>query len=387
MIGETIFGWPISSRHGWGIRGLNYALSWPGTAVSALPEDRPEMSPNDPRQPLLADRLVKSRYLQDYLGRTGQHNRFEAPVLLALGNDLTAQPVAWGRHVRGKPTIACTVFEDLLAVKANVERLKGYDRIVVASRWNQQVLDELGIEALLCHEGIDPFIFNPTVKQKRDDGRFRVFSGGKPEWRKGQDIVIEAFKLFAETHDDAQLVAAWGSPFAFSGQDFEGRWSGGAPPGSHIGRPNFHAWLERAGLQPHQFEIIEPRPNWRMAEVYGSCDAALFPNRCEGATSFPTLECLACGLPTIYRSAFGLADLDETEAIGLAANCELDEAVNALGAIYASPNRSSPCRAIPRLAVAQPASLPIVDDRQGEWNSYWTWERHCRQMAEIISNV
>ena len=33
--------------------------------------------------------------------------------------------------------------------------------------------------------------------------RFRVFSGGKLEWRKGQDIVVEAFKRFSNMHPRA----------------------------------------------------------------------------------------------------------------------------------------------------------------------------------------
>jgi hypothetical protein len=40
-------------------------------------------------------------------------------------------------------------------------------------------------------------------------GKFVVFSGGKLEMRKGQDIVIAAFEKFAAKHKDAILVTAW----------------------------------------------------------------------------------------------------------------------------------------------------------------------------------
>ena len=40
-------------------------------------------------------------------------------------------------------------------------------------------------------------------------GRFVVFSGGKLELRKGQDIVVAAFRAFVERHPDAVLVNAW----------------------------------------------------------------------------------------------------------------------------------------------------------------------------------
>ena len=365
----VIINWPIGSHHGWGIRGLGYALNWEGGLYSSMPEGvAAELPPDDPRWPVLRRRLEASAQLQGALAKAvPEWEASDAAVLVPLGNDLIARPVAYGRMVRGRPTIACPVFEDVEMVKANIERLKPYDAVVVASRWNQEVLGGLGVDARLVHEGIDPIIFNPSVRKPRNDGRFRVFSGGKPEYRKGQDLVIEAFKLFAETHDDAVLVAAWGSPFSQSGLDFEGKWEYGAPPGSHIGRPNFHAWLQRAGLKPHQYEIVEPRANWRMAEVYGSCDVALFPNRCEGGTNFVAMECMACGVPTAISIAFGMDDLLGTGEFSQIRGSEADCVELCVDAMNEASEGS-----------AFAASV---------WGSYWTWERHCREMAEIIAGA
>lgn len=365
---EAVFVWPIDSSFGWGIRGLNVALSWDGIAVSAMPEGRAELPPGDPRQGLLDERLVQSRRFRDrVLSPLGDTAGPTVPVLVAMGNDLTPQRAAFGKMVRGRPTIACPVFEDVASVERNIENLRGYDAVVVASAWNRDVLAGLGVASVVCHEGIDQIIFNPGVRaaHPRTGSAFRVFSGGKAEWRKGQDIVIEAFKLFAEKHDDAVLVAAWGSPFGFSGQDFEGRWEYGAPPGSHIGRPNFHAWVERAGIKPHQFEYVEPRANWRMAEVYAGCDVAVFPNRCEGGTNFPLMEAMACGVPTIVRLAYGQDDLaDDAVQFGYVAMLDGPELVaGILDEAYYGPK---------------------IGDGLGD---HWTWDRHCREMAGIIASV
>lgn len=360
----VIFCWPISSRHGWGIRGLGTALNWPGIAISALPQLDAELPPDDPRWPLLRERVQQSlNFQQEILGRSGQIVEIDCPVLVALGNDLTPTPGAYGRHLRGKPHIACPVFEDVESVERNIERLRKYDRVVVASRWNMEVLHSHGVEAALCHEGIDPLVFNPSVRKPRNDGKFRVFSGGKVEWRKAQDLVMLAFREFAETHDDAVLVAAWSSPFV-SGADYVGKWEYGAPPGLHLGQANLRAWAQRVGIKPHQFELVPPLPNWRMAEVYGSCDVALFPNRKEGGTSFPTMECLACGVPTIWRGAYGLKDLGGPGQI-LTEQCSIDEIVVSLEAVYIASS-----------------SYFLT-----QWNDCWTWERHCREMSEIIANV
>ena len=360
---EVLFTWPIASSHGWGVRGLGYALNWPGTAVSTARELGAELPPDDPRQELLRQRISQSWDVQKHILMPVRGNtRVEAPLLVALGNDLTA-PEVYGGHPKGTPTIACPVFEDVAEVERNVERLKEYDLVCVASRWNQDALASLGVESTLCHEGIDPTIFNPSVRRKRDDGRFRVFSGGKVEYRKGQDLVIEAFKLFAEKHDDAVLVAAWGSPFGASG-DLEGKWEHGSPPGWHVGMANYHAWTQRAGIKQHQFEFVDPRPNWRMAEVYGGVDVAVFPNRCEGGTNFVAMEAMACGVPTITRAVFGQEDLWGGHRIE--SGYSDGECVEWL---------------VGKMEGAHSGFFNT------ELSDHWTWERHCKQMAEIIAGA
>jgi glycosyltransferase involved in cell wall biosynthesis len=352
------------------LRGLGYVLSWPGVAVTAYPQLDAELGPDDPRRALLAERIRQSENVQNQiLAPAAGAVEIEAPVLVALGNDLSRSPLAAGKLLRGKPTIACPVFEDVESVERNVAKLLDYGAVVVASRWNQDVLQGLGVEAILCHEGIDPLIFNPSVRRRRDDGRFRVFSGGKAEWRKGQDIVIEAFRVFAEKHDDAVLVAAWGSPFSQSAADFEGKWEFGAPPGLHIGMPNYMAWAQRAGIKPHQIELVGVRPNWQIAEVYGGCDVAVFPNRREGGTNFVAMECIACGLPTLMSTQYGHADVWEYGLYPIRsterAAC-VGELAELLDVVY-----------------DQGADRPVPPS----FEAYWAWERHCRQMAEIVRGV
>lgn len=366
---DIIFSWPISSYYGWGIRGLNYALSWDGTAVSAMVPDRPELGESDSRRKLLADRVGRSlNFQQHILSSSGATVEIAAPVLVPLGNGFQRIPVAHARDLRGHPWIACPVFEDEGQAKANVERLKEYDRVVVASNWNREVLESLGIAAVLCYEGVDPVLFNPAVRRVRGDGRFRVFSGGKAEYRKGQDIVISAFKRFAEKHDDAVLVTAWGSPFGFHGRDFD-RTEYGAPPGSHIGKPNFAAWLQKAGLKPHQYEIVPPLPNWRMPEVYGGVDVAVFPNRKEGGTNFVLMEAMACGVPCGITHGHGHTDLGLWPA-EFQAVC------------FDYRNDGDLIEEISRWLGAHKEHYSTKATAK-----YWTWDRHTKQMAEIIAGV
>lgn len=356
---NIIVDWPIASNFGWGLRGLGCALNWPGVAVSAHPQLEATLPPGDNRQPLLNDRIQRSRTLQNHIATMPEVTKANEPVLVALGNNLEAQP-SMARRLRGTPHVACPVFEEIDIVRANIERLKEYDLVVVASRWNQEVLNDLGVRAELCHEGVDPVIFNPSVRKRQGDGKFRVFSGGKAEWRKGQDLVIKAFAEFAKTHDDAVLVASWGSPWAGLARTFEGKWEHGAPPGLHINRPNWHAWVQRAGIKPHQFEWVEPRVNWQMPEVYGGVDVAVFPNRCEGGTNFVAMEAMACGVPVVLNDAFGQRDLMGAFHRGN----NVDEVVAAL--YYEHENRRQ--------------VVPVLSE-------YWTWARHCEELAGIIRNA
>lgn len=330
--------------------------------VSSSPELTAELPPGDLRQVLLYDRLARSRSFQAGM-LAYQEYSVDGAVLVPLGNGFDRYPTI-ATKIKGSPLIACPVFEDVALAEKNAHKLREYDDVVVASSWNRAVLEQCGISSHLCHEGIDPEIFNPGVRRKRDDGRFRVFSGGKAEYRKGHDLVIEAFKLFAKLHDDAVLVACWSSPFGGLASDLE-KTSVGSPPGHHIGRPNFHAWLQKNGLKPHQFEIVSPRPNWRMAEVYGSCDVALFPNRCEGGTNFVAMECMACGVPVILLDEFGQKDLQEWRAPATFVQCPDDAAPHWYS--YHLGNRYDS-----RDSLGSPPG------------NVWTWERHCRAMAEIV---
>ena len=361
---NAIFDWPIASNFGWGLRGLGCALNWPGVAVSAHVQLEATLPPGDERQTLLADRMQRSRALQNQLMTVTETIRANEPVLVALGNNLEAQP-SLGRRLRGSPHVACPVFEDIDIVRAGVERLKDYDLVVVASRWNQEVLNDLGVKAELCHEGVDPVIFNPSVRNCQKDGKFRVFSGGKAEWRKGQDLVIEAFAEFAKSHDDVVLVASWGSPWAGLAGTFEGKWEHGSPPGLHIGKPNWHAWVQRAGVRPHQFEWVESRINWQMPDVYANVDVAVFPNRCEGGTNFVAMEAMACGVPTFLNKAFGQDDLTDSVACWGEGLELIDQIISFLEFYYQRQGKVLP----------------------GALSSHWTWARHCEQMAEIIRNA
>jgi hypothetical protein len=111
-----------------------------------------------------------------------------------------------------------------------------YDLILTGSIFNQKILQEKYHlnNVATAWQGVDVTRFRPLLDSEsaRDDfneggstaaassvpsgskslaGKFVVFSGGKMEMRKGQDIVVAAFARFIADgeHEDAVLMTAW----------------------------------------------------------------------------------------------------------------------------------------------------------------------------------
>lgn len=302
-----ILGYPANSFSGWGVEGLNMLLHWPDDVVAALGGVGAVLRDGDPRKPLLDRRLAQSRGFQAHVAAAGSAALTAGePVFAPLGNDLRRQPVAGGVHLTGTPTVAFPYIEEPEVAALHKDELRQYDRIVVASEWNRRIVGDLGYEATMIPQAVDTVLFNPLIRGGgRRGGKFRVFSGGKCEWRKGQDIVLAAFARFAETHADAVLVAAWDSPWRGLAATFEGHCALGAPPGAHIGLPNFAAWAQKAGIPPHQFEAVPLTPNCKMPDVLSTVDCAVFPSRAEGGANQAAMECIASGVPVIMSPGAG----------------------------------------------------------------------------------
>lgn len=309
-MGDILFTWGCSSYFGWGVVGLNLMLHWEGSALCVVEGPDALLPEGDPRMPLLRRRLEQSQDMRRRLLAAGYSaTRVNLPVLCsAINPHFGRMPIGRQMYLSGTPTICWIMFEDEDAARRNVGALAVYDRVWTGSDWNTAILRDCGIEATTVHQGVDMALFNPSVRQRRGDGRFRVFSGGKCEYRKGQDLVIQAFARFGRRHSEAQLVCAWYSPWQHLAQEFEGT-PVGTPPGTNLGMPNYSAWLQRNGIAATQVEVVPRTPNCGMPQVYGGCDVGLFASRLEGGTNLMAVECMACGVPALVTDVGGHRDL------------------------------------------------------------------------------
>lgn len=306
-------GWQIGGTTGWGVYGLALMLQGARRGLVPVPVYiSPGFSLTDPLEARLIAPLKPHWYIEQELFNLHEDGAFVAgyPFLLGLGNDLA--PVDALAHIVGAPDVGVVFFEHRAIPAADVARAKDrYAGIVAGSSWNAEVLRDLGFEnVVFCPQGIDPTRFHPAPKSGWLSDRFVIFSGGKLEFRKGQDIVVEAFRRFHARHPEALLAIAWHNHWDASVAGLRSSPYGfGTPERGESGAWQMTEWLSAQGIPPDAVLDLGEVAHAEMPRLLRECDVGLFPNRCEGGTNLVAMECMACGVPTILSANTGHRDL------------------------------------------------------------------------------
>lgn len=304
--------WQLTEVHGWGLVGVHTALYLTECGAPPLLLEKPAMHTLRPKnrellQPLEGNynqvvSLVAQNPNQVFLLR-------EYDVLHALGNGFSAGPSS--TRFRGNRNVGVIAFEDTLLNNDVMARARSYDRIVVHSHYNLRLLQERGLPSLgLALQGIDPteMVFKEPTGRFGD--RFVVFSGGKLEFRKGQDIVLAAFRQFHQRHPEALLVTNWFNawPHLAAGMT-ESPLTPVAPTTDEKGQLKIGDWAIANGLPPGAHIDLGFLGRDQISAMLAECHAAVFPNRCEGATNLVAMEAMACNVPVILSANTGHLDL------------------------------------------------------------------------------
>lgn len=313
---RVVINWNISSVTGWGVYGFNLALNWAGNpgidAATSLPLV-PEYIVADPlRLRTLQPFFARSAGLQSDL-KAFANRRFKGPAAVLTPLSASGQPVAAAHNVilEGEPTFGVIFCEEAIAPAA-VEAFKRLPLIVAGSSWNEQLLRAYGIDRVrTVLQGIDPTMFHPAPKIGLMRDRFLIFSGGKAELRKGQDIVLAAFKVFAERHPEAMLVTAWHSPWPETARSLDRTGLVAPMAFNAAGQIDVPGWAARNNIRPDQVLDLGLIPNTFMPQILREMNAAVFANRSEGGTNLVAMECMACGLPVVLSRNTGHVDLIE----------------------------------------------------------------------------
>lgn len=311
----AIIQWGISSYSGWGVNGLHIAINWVRDGlfapVCSMPIRTEELALSPLEWRRMSGFLRDSSALCEQLApHPEQEVSVSAPVLRGLGNNLVGSRSIGRAIVSGAPTIGVCYLEDTNLGDEARERSKAYEEILAGSTFVQQVLQGAGIAcARAVLQGVDPTHFHPAPRSGWFRDRFVVFSGGKPEFRKGQDLVLLAFRAFAQRHPEALLLTSWHSPWPDSARSLSTNPQIAAASFLEDGRFDVVTWATNNGVAADQIVDLGHVPNADMARILREADVGLFPNRGEGGTNLVAMECMACGVPTILSANTGHLDL------------------------------------------------------------------------------
>jgi glycosyltransferase involved in cell wall biosynthesis len=303
-----VVNWQAGTHSGWGLYGFQLAvhLKSLGRKVGLLwPPAEVEAPPLEQRQ--FQEVAAASQGLQTRFRALAAGQRLDVPgiVLSALNEELQPLPLN-GREIRGERNFGVTFFVDPALGQEARDIGNALDGVVAGSTWNAVLLEAAGIRNVhLLIQGIDTGAFTPAPKANLLAGRYVIFSGGKLEFRKGQDIVLKAFRAFKQRHAEALLMAAWHNGWAQSAATIELSPHGMPPMPESGGLP---AWLAAQGLGDDDVLLLPDLPNFQMAPLMREADLAVFPNRCEPGTNLVAMEAMALSLPTILSANSGHLD-------------------------------------------------------------------------------
>lgn len=308
--------WSIGSNFGWGTYGLELVLHLyrRGAPIPVLLQ-KPAAVVTDELQTARMDVIMRASAAS--VSGHGQVSLFGPEnglvVAHALGNNGERAFAPDRQRYRADLDIALAFVENTVCSPAGRERLGSYPLTVAGSRWCGEVLGQLGSRAVVdCIQGIDPAVFHPAPRRGDFSRKFVIFSGGKLEFRKGQDIVLAAYKAFRSRHPEALLVAVWGNQWTRSTGLEHLRYSphaAGPPPRGPGDGIDWAGWLAGFGVTERDVLMIPQVAHDRLGVLMREADVALFPNRAEGGTNLVAMEAMACGVPTILSANTGHLDI------------------------------------------------------------------------------
>jgi glycosyltransferase involved in cell wall biosynthesis len=274
---------PLFDRGGYGAVARNYVLGLHriGVPVRAVATgaQHPELEPE-------VEALIRRLEHTD-LG----------PEPVAVLHD---QPASFGALRRALPrevrrVIGCTIFETDRLPDGWAEGCREVDELWVPTQFNLETFSRAGVEPgriRVVPYGIDTRAFAAAAPLARTDGPFRFLYAFAYDYRKGVDLLLEAFLSEFRRGEGVQLVLKGYLPSTFQ----PWRWNGPLPLSAELQR----FLVGRVDLLSPDLPAVEvldgPLAHAEMLELYRSCDAYVSTDRANG-WGMPCMEAMALGIP------------------------------------------------------------------------------------------
>ena len=289
--------------------------------------------------------------------------------------------------VRGTKNFGYAFFENELN-ENSVKNSKNYNLILGGSRWNMEKMREKGIKnSDYLIQGIDPKIFN-YIDEETNENRFVIFSGGKFELRKGQDLVLRALKIIQQKYTDIILVNAWYNfwPQIMSQMEIS----------KYIQYGRFGNNWEEIMLNLYRINNMDVNriitlpliKNELMRDVYAKTDLGLFPNRCEGGTNLVLMEYMACGKPVVASYNTGHKDiltLDNSIMLRRMSDFVIENNNTNFNAIWQEPNLDEIVSSL-EYAYFHREEIKQIGKRAAKDMQKYTWTVTAENLLKKISH-
>lgn len=250
------------------------------------------------------------QFLCDAVDRQ-QNPNLNSPTVKIWHQNQQQESVGHGEHI-GFPIFELDTFTEY--EKAS---LRHCDRLFVCSQWAKDVvlnnLTELSKDRVhVIPLGVDSSLFSSAKQTSRKNTIF--FNCGKWEYRKGHDVLLEAFNRAFSPSDDVELWMLCDNPFI--GQDGNNAWRS-SYIGSVMGQSRKIRMIPRQKTHEDVYNIMR------------QTDCGVFPARAEG-WNLELLEMMACGkevIATNYSAHTEFCNQDNCRLIEIEEEEEADDGV------------------------------------------------------------
>ncbi|HEX2866164.1 MAG TPA: tetratricopeptide repeat protein [Ignavibacteriales bacterium] len=287
--------------------------------------------------------------------------------------------------VKGKRNFGYTFFEYELNEKSK-ENAHSYDLVIGGSRWNMDKMKKKGINnSDFLIQGIDPELFYPSDELNTDD-HFIIFSGGKFELRKGQDLVLKAVKILQQKFPDIVLINAWYNKWPSTMQTMSFSKHIEIDFSSADWEEFILRLIRKNGLDENRIITLPLVPNRELRSIYLKSHIGLFPNRCEGGTNLVMMEYMACGRPVAASFNTGHMDiLTDENSIPLKSmhDFHLYDGTNKLVADWKEPHLDEIVAAV-EYAYFNREAIRQTGICAGEYMKQFTWAAAAENLLKLL---
>lgn len=329
---------------------------------------------------------VCGHYLRQELGRLTEvvHLADSQEVAGSFFTALNGASLQQWFTAKGNPSIGYVFFEDELT-EESLKNAQQSDLILAGSTWCVERLKAKGISHVgLLLQGIDHEMFYP-VEEELDTPSFNIFSGGKFELRKGQDLVLKAFAALQYKYPDMRLITCWQNQWVSSLATMQAS--------SHIRfalhgqtwAENLHMLCNMNGIDPARVQVCPLIPQHKMRALMKRTHLGVFPNRCEGGTNLVLMEYMACGRPAVVSYTSGHRDVVTEENALLLKQLTPFELKNQETVVSRWEEASvDELIAAIEYAYHHRDALKTISKKAGEDMAVFTWEQMAKNILNFI---